>query len=490
MPITIPPMDAMFFISETPASPKHVGALQIFELPAGAPKNYLKKLVARMKEIPPAPPFSYRPHFPRTGMPQWQVDPGIDMDYHVRHSALPAPGDRKQLIALVERLHGGTLDRRRPCWFCHVIEGLDGNRFAVYSKIHHSYIDGMSGVRRMYAALSESPRQSGFTPVWAFREKRRPRRPEPGVAKRVAAAGRVALAQARAIGELYETFTRMGLQLMKIHDSYSQVPFDAPRTLMNRPLETDSRAIAVCTLPLDRVKAVGTRLGGKVNEVVLTVVDAALHDYLESRGENSDEPLVALCPMSIREEGDDTATTQASALHVRLGEPKADLRTRMQQVVASSSQAKEEARALSRDAMMDFAVLMFGAFELFERSGLQHRLPASYNVLVSNVPGPGGGEMYMDGARFVASYPISTLMPGTNLNVTVLSHGNSLDFGLLADKRAMPDVALVAQAIEKRFAELERTLAAPAAKRAKAGKTARPRARRPKRTARSGSMPA
>ena len=259
---------------------------------------------------------------------------------------------------------------------------------------------------------------------------------------------------------------------------------------MNRPLETDSRAIAVCTLPLDRVKSVGTKLGGKVNEVVLTLVDAALHDYLDSHGEHTDEALVALCPMSLREEGDDKASTQASALHVRLGEPKADLRTRFAQVIASSSKAKEEARALSRDAMMDFAVLMFGAFELFERSGLQHRLPASYNVLVSNVPGPGGGQMYMDGARFVASYPISTLMPGTNLNVTVLSHGNSIDFGLLADKRAMPDVARVAESIETRFAELERVLAAPPSKKGKARKAARPQTRRAKRSVRTRSVPA
>lgn len=476
MAITIPPLDAMFFLSEMPESPKHVGALQVFELPPRAPHDYLKKLVARLKAQPPVPPFSYRPHFPRTGMPQWQIDDAIDMDCHVRHSAVPAPGSTAQLLEIVERLHSGMLDRQRPCWFCQVIEGLEGNRFAVYCKIHHAYIDGMSGVRRMYGALSESPRSTAITAPWAYEEQKAPRRAEPDFAERVAGLGRTAVAQTRAIGELYETFSRLGLQWMNLHESYHQIPFAAPRTLTNRKLVRDSRAIGVCTLPLDRVRAVGKSLGGKVNDVVLAVVDAALHDYLDERGEHCTEPLVALCPMSLREEGDATANTQASALHVRLGDPQADMRTRLEQVIDSTTKAKEEARHLSRSALLDYTLVMFGLYELLERSSLLQRVPASYNVLVSNVPGPKGGSLYMLGSRLVASYPISTFLPGTNLNVTVLSHGDSIDFGLLADRQAMPDVALLAESIQQRFAELERALAARSVRRKAV--TKKPAARR------------
>ncbi|MBK7520580.1 MAG: wax ester/triacylglycerol synthase family O-acyltransferase [Gammaproteobacteria bacterium] len=471
----------MFFLSEMPASPKHVGALQIFELPPRAPKDYLKKLVARMKSQPPVPPFSYWPLFPRTGMPQWQVDENLDMDYHVRHSALPDPGDTRQLLDTVERLHGGMLDRQRPCWFCQVIEGLHGNRFAVYTKIHHACIDGMSGVRRMYAALSASPTSTVFTAPWAFEEKTAPPRAEPDIATRVAATGRTALAQARAVAELSGTLARMSLQWMKVEYSFHQVPFDAPRSLMNRPLTRDARAVGICTLPLDRVKAAGRRLGGKVNDVVLTVVDAALHEYLRHSGAPSDAALVALCPMSLREDGDHAANTQVSALHVRLGDPQADMRTRLGQVIDSSAKSKQQAREMSRDALLDFAVLMFGAYELLERTGLQERIPASYNVLVSNVPGPTGSRMYLLGSRLIASYPISTFLPGTNLNVTVLSHGNSIDFGVLADRLAMPDVARLTESIVQRFAELERAFAKPRASRARAGSNAlrsKPAARR------------
>ena len=137
----IPPLDLMFFLTETAQSPKHVGAVQVFELPANAPDSYLVDLVSAFKQAPVAPPFNNRPHFPRFGMPQWREDEDLEIDYHVRHSALPKPGSTQQLMDVVQRLHATLLDRRRPGWICQVIEGLEGNRFAIYSKIHHAYID-------------------------------------------------------------------------------------------------------------------------------------------------------------------------------------------------------------------------------------------------------------------------------------------------------------------------------------------------------------
>jgi hypothetical protein len=185
--------------------------------------------------------------------------------------------------------------------------------------------------------------------------------------------------------------------------------------------------------------------------------------------------------MSLREEGDDAASARVSALHVRLGEPQTDMRTRLAQVIDSSTKSKQEAREMSRSALMDFAVLMFGAYELFERTGLQQRMPASYTVLMSNVPGPAGDHMYLLGSRLIASHPISTFLPGTNLNVTVLSHGNSIDVGVMTDRLAMPDAERLAESIVQSFAELERALTKPRARRAQAGRNtprSKPAARR------------
>jgi WS/DGAT/MGAT family acyltransferase len=452
----IPPLDLLFFLLETPGSPKHVGAVQIFQKPRNAPEHYMRDLVRDIKAVPVEPPFNYRPHFPRFGLPEWRVDDTLDIDYHIRHSALPEPGSDQQLLELLQRLHCGMLGRDRPGWIFQVIEGLEGDRFALYSKIHHAYIDGMSGVKRMYGSLSASPDETRIQPTWSFNESRRAKpSASPTGVDMLGKIAKTLVTQTRATSEIVASLRKMGREFIKASPGGVQPFFHAPRTRMNATVEHDTRAIALCTLPLDRARAIGERTGGKVNDVVLSVVDAALHDYLEAKHENTTSPLVALCPMSIREEGDDSASTQAIALHVRLGAPGAGPVERLQQVVASSRASKEEARAMSREALLDFALLMAGVLELADRTPLGRLLSPSYNVLVSNVPGPGEDVLYLRGARQLASYPISAFLPGGNLNITLLSHGNKLDFGLVADKQALPDVSIVARAMERRFAELD-----------------------------------
>ena len=452
--IPIPPLDLMFFLTESPQSPKHVGAVQIFELPKNAPKDYLQKLVARFKQAPVVPPFSYTPHFPRFGMPEWRETGEIEIDYHVRHSALPQPGNVEQLMEVVERLHSSLLDRSRPCWMCQVIEGLEGNRFAIYSKIHHACIDGMSGVKRMYGSLSTSPRSKQVVPSWAFDPttktdtRKKPQRPRKNVL----------VEQSRGMLEAYDFLRKLGLQSLKLRESDAQGLFAAKRTRMNRPIKWDTRSTAICTLPLDRIKAVGKARECTVNEVVLAIIGAALDEYLEAHDEPLKAPLVALCPMSIRSESDESARTQVSAVYVRLGDPGVNASRRLRQVVESSNAAKADVSSLSAAAMMDYGVIMFALLELLERSKMDQFIAPSYNVLVSNVPGPGDEAMYLNGSRMVASYPISTLLPGVNLNVTLLSHGNKLDFGLLGDRHALPDLGRVAEAIERHFAAMEQAV--------------------------------
>jgi len=455
----IPPLDLMFFLTESPQSPKHVGAVQIFELPPNAPSSYLRDLVAAFKAAPVVAPFNQHPHFPRLGMPQWRVDDELEIDYHVRHSALPKPGNTGQLMQVVQRLHGSLLDRRRPGWICQIIEGLEDNRFAIYSKIHHAYIDGMSGVKRMYGSLSTSASDKTITPSWSFDPKKASA--EKAVARKKAsqhATKSGIVGQAEAFVEASGFLAQMGMQWLKLRDSKAQIPFTATRTRMNRPIEWDTRSTAVCSLPLDKIKTVGKQHNCTVNEIVLTVIGAALHDYLEEHRENTRSPLVALCPMSIRAEGDASAKTQVSAVHVRLGDPGASILQRLDQVIDSSTASKDAVAGLSSDAMIDYGVIIFGLWELLSRTKLDQIITPSYNVLVSNVPGPGDKDLYLCGSRMVASYPISTLLPGVNLNATVLSHGNSLDFGLLGDMHALPDLEIVVQRMMVRFTELQQAV--------------------------------
>jgi WS/DGAT/MGAT family acyltransferase len=212
--------------------------------------------------------------------------------------------------------------------------------------------------------------------------------------------------------------------------------------------------MGVTSMPLDQLKQIGKLAGCTVNDVVLTITDAALHDYLAKHGDDPGQPLVAMCPMSLRDAEDDSANTQVATLLVELGEPGASLRERLQQVAKSASGSKADAKKMSKEGLIDFVLVMGGAFELLQRTGLDRFVPQSYNVLVSNVPGPGTEDMYMLGSRLVASYPVSTLTPGNNLNVTVLSHGNHLDFGLLAARGTLPDIDYLVERMDHRFQAL------------------------------------
>ena len=238
----IPPLDLMFYLTETPQSPKHVGAVQVFQLPDKAPDTYLLNLVAELKKVPVISPFNNRPHFPRIGLPEWIEQKDLEIDYHVRHSALPKPGNTQQLMDVVQRLHASLLDRQRPGWMCQIIEGLEGNRFAIYSKIHHAYIDGMSGVKRMYGSLSTSAKDKKIVPAWSYDPDRQAtaggqrRKRKSGAGK-----GDKLGSQIKGVVEASRVLGKMSLQLIKLHDSKAQMPFSATRTRMNRAIEWDTR---------------------------------------------------------------------------------------------------------------------------------------------------------------------------------------------------------------------------------------------------------
>jgi len=227
---------------------------------------------------------------------------------------------------------------------------------------------------------------------------------------------------------------------------------------MNDRVEFDTRSLAIFTLPLDRVHSIARARGGKVNDVVLAVIDAALHDYLAARGEDTREPLVALCAKSVRDKHDDRATTQATALNISLGAPDADIGDRLQQVIESSAATKKETGDMSREALMDLVMVIVGVLELADRSGVANLISPSSNVLVSNVAGPTQGALYLRGSRLLSTFPIATFLPGVNLNITLLSHGNQIDFGMIADKQALPDLELISQGMQKRFAELDKAV--------------------------------
>ena len=451
---SIPLLDVMFFLAETKDSPKHVGGLMLFKLPDDAGKRFVRDLVTAHRKARPVAPFNQVVEFSLTQLPHWSKARSIDMKYHVQHVKLPPGARHAELLELVGKLHSQLLDRSRPMFRVWFIDGLPDRTFALYLQIHHAIIDGMSGMARVEASLATRPDLRRIRPFFAVgfdRAAPRAKRPAPDI---VAALKSLAVKQAFAFRDLYATLLRKGIGQA---GGPGSVPFTAPRTPTNEHAGV-GRSIATLALPLDAMKAVGRAFGGTLNDVAATILDAGLVRYLEDRKCRPDEPLVAMCPVSLREAGDREATIKVSALFARLGAPGATIGKRMRQVMAALHSAKDELRGMSRDAAMLYAVLVFALSRAVEVTGIDLVTPPVANFVLSNVPGA-RHDLYLNGARLVGVYPISVLGGGIGLNVTLVSHVDTMYFGFVANGASLPDLDRLASRTHEAFAALKRAAA-------------------------------
>src|SRR5213080_1816613 len=277
----MPPTDSMFLIPESREQPMHVGSLQLFELPEGADRSLIRETYEDLiSSTDVATLFRRRPHrsWSTLGQWAWVDDDDIDLEHHVRHSALPEPGRVRELLALVSRLHGTLLDRQRPLWEMHVIEGLEGNRFAVYSKLHHALMDGVSGLRLLQRSLSQSPdeRTEAF---WAPK----PRKPRStgGVGSGVLG---LPLTAARGVTDLLRltpTVARLANEGLREHTA--TLPMQAPKSMLNVPI-TGARRFAAQSWKIEQSRSVGKASGMTVNDVVLAMCSGALRAYMLELG--------------------------------------------------------------------------------------------------------------------------------------------------------------------------------------------------------------
>ena len=462
---TIPMLDLMFFLTEKKNDPKHVGALSFFKLPEKAGPRFVADMVADYRKAEPVAPFNQVPKFPLIGMPRWAKVAKCDMDYHVQHLALPAGAGDEALLGLVADLHAQVLDRDQPCFRIYFIEGLPDRTFAVFSKIHHSMIDGQSAIARLAACLDESPGTRKVRPIYAIAFDKG-KRAAPARSSTLGIVKNIALKQGLAMKDLYANLLRKGLGRGKA--GAGNVPFTAPRGPSTARTQA-SRSVATLSLPVADMKEVGKAFGGTINDVAVTILDAALLRYLEELGQSPAKPLVVMCPVSLREAGDKEAATKISALFVPLGKRDAAIGERMRQVMAAITSAKGELQAMSKDAAMLYAVFLFGISEIAGLTGANAVVRPVANFVLSNVAGP-RTDLYARGAKMLGIFPISTLAAGMGLNVTLLSYSSSMDFGFVANGASMPHLDRLAAFTREAFEALKKEARKPraAAKKRKA----------------------
>jgi diacylglycerol O-acyltransferase / wax synthase len=444
-------VDAAFLHLETPETPMHVGSLMLFELPKGYKGDYFEDVKAMI-----AKRFHLCSIFHRKlaqmpfelADPVWIEDDDVDLDYHVRSVTLRKPGSMEQLEQLVARLHSTLLDRSRPLWEVYVIEGLANGegmgQIAYYTKAHHSGIDGKAGVELAKVFYDISPAMREVKPPRAVRAAGSY---QLGVAELlVAAVSNTASQYVKAV-KMLPTAVKAIAAGVKIVASRRTPPGErsvrlglAPKTIFNASI-TNQRSYVTLSLPLEAMKALGKRVGGTVNTVVMAMCASALRQYLLERELLPAKSLIALVPVSLRGADDGSMNNQVSMIRVDLATDLADPAERFKAIHASSEAAKRVVSTLKPVLTTDLPItgspwLMTGLASLFGRSGLASRLPAIGNVTISNVPGL-PVELYMAGARMLHYYPVSIPYHAAALNITVQSYAGKMEFGITACRRVL-----------------------------------------------------
>ncbi|RBP27556.1 diacylglycerol O-acyltransferase [Marinobacter pelagius] len=459
-------LDASWLAVESEDTPMHVGTLQIFSLPEGAPETFLRDMVTRMKEAGDiASPWGYKLAWSgflrRLVAPYWVEDRKIDLDYHVRHSALPRPGGERELGILVSRLHSNPLDFSRPLWECHVIEGLENNRFALYTKMHHSMIDGISGVRLMQRVLTTDPDRRDMLPPWSVKPQRRrgsKTDKEATIPAAVSQAMDALKLQADMAPRLWQAGNRLVHSVRHPEDGLT-APFTGPVSILNHRV-TPQRRFATQHYQLERLKALAHASGGSLNDIVLYLCGTALRRFLVEQNQLPDIPLTAGIPVNIRPSDDEGTGTQISFMIASLATDEPDPLTRLQDIKTSTRRAKEHLQKLPRSALTQYTMMLMSPYILQLMSGLGGRMRPVFNVTISNVPGP-QQTLYYEGARLEAMYPVSLIAHGGALNITCLSYAGSLNFGYTGCRDTLPSMQKLAVYTGEALEEIEDLILPP-----------------------------
>ena len=472
----MPLLDLAFLLLDRPETPANVGALLLFDPPAGRRASAAASRIARTyRAAAPSPPFDSIPDLSVLALPRWRQAGSIDLSRHVLRETLEPPGTLVDLCRHVARLHEPQLDRSRPLFEVHVIDGLASGQVAVYLKSHHAYWDGRYALGRVFGEMVREPGPVA-PPFFAGSGAGPHAMPAGGPVPDLSAGLRSLFTRVAAFGELLTTLSTRTRGRSETGEPAGNRPFAGPHTRFNDPVQA-GRTFACFRLPLEEMRRVARTAGGTLNDVALAVVDAGVERVLAARGERPREPLVAMCPVSVRAPGDLEPTTKATSLFVPLARPRAAAAARLAQIVANTRSAKGEFEALSRDAALDYAMLAFGLWFVSSKLGFGAVTRPVINFAVSNI-GEVVGQRYVGECRLAAAYPASMVADPTGLNVTVLSVDRHMDFGIMANAAVLEDAFELAQACEAAFLQLSRaTRRAPASRQ---GGTRRMAAGRPR----------
>ena len=423
------PIDFIFLSLEKRQQPMHVGGLFLFQIPDNAAASFIQDLVSdiRNSKSIPIPPFNNK----LNGF-FWDEDEEFDLDHHFRHIALPQPGRIRELLTYISQEHSALIDRAKPLWTCHIIEGIEGNRFAMYFKIHHAMVDGIAGMRLVQKSLAHDPKTKSIVPPWCVEGPRAKRLKQPKVsrAKSILEGLKSQLqATPRVAYELSQTIMK---DMGRNPDYVSS--FQAPSSILNQRVSS-SRRFAAQSFEFSRLRHISDALGVTINDIVLAICSGALREYLIHQNALPKKPLIAMVPASVRDDDSETSN-RITMILANLGTHKDDPLERLKIVRRSVLNAKQRFKRMNANQILNYSAFIYGAAGLNIASGLMPKRQA-FNLVISNVPGP-QEPLYWNGARLEALYPASIILDGQALNITMTSYMDKLEVGLTACRNALP----------------------------------------------------
>ena len=449
-------LDLGFFIAETEASPKHVGGLLICKRPQKSSPGFVKSLYREYLTFTDVkPPFNSVISLSLRAMPHWQEAPAVDLDQHVFYHKLPkANSDRQGLYDLVARLHTPMLDRSRPLWELHVIDGVSEGRFALYQKMHHAYADGVTMTRWTAEGLSDSASAVDLTPVWTLDHARHhaSRRQTQNAALMQTVWKEVTGNTLRLLG-VGRLATMLFLESIKLTKNAIALPFVSSAKTPLTGQVTSGRQFASASVSMQRVDQIRRRTRSTINHVALTCLDGALHRYLVDLGVELKRPITIQMPVNLRREGEKSAGNKIGIIQVELSVPTDDPYVRLRNIGFSLRNVRTMIDSVAPQAIESYTIITGLVAQLAEILNLSNALPPMGNTLVSNVPGP-KEHLYVKRARMEEMHPISTLPPSNLLNITLFSYAGDLFFGLIATDE-LPQLQRLAQYVQEAFTELE-----------------------------------
>lgn len=451
------PLDSVWLMMESADTPMHVGVLAIFRKPARAPADYMRSCAQQMREHKnPVAPWNLRLAERRVTSvaPRLVEDRDFDLDYHFRHSALPEPGGERELGVVVSRMHSQALDRSRPLWEFHLIEGLENDRFAFYFKVHHALVDNVNGLPLLLDSLSASVRSLHCKPLWTMPVTEDATEQEEVDSGELLSAFSNPAESVASVGKAVSGFLR---DVFKQGEQRSfLMPFGTPRSTLNRHINYQRR-FATQQFEQERIEALAEATDSTVNEILAYLCGSSLRRFFKEYNALPEESLIGALPVSLSERSDRLSGNAIAGLRVALGTHIGDPLARLEAIKTSMKKVREDRASLPEDAATSYVMLRATPTYASQMPGVGRFVPPLFNLSISNTPGPEKAR-YFNGARLEAVYPVSPLMQFSALSIDCVSYAGTLNIGFTGARDTLPHLQRLAVYLGKAVGDLEKML--------------------------------